>query len=98
MRRIHWVTGLACGALAASPWFTWMWLRFGDRFVQEYFIAGNLWYFTKPPVFSTKTTSDTYYLRVFTGGVLPLEPDRDRARRRTSFAPGGRASGRLLKN
>ena len=71
MKRIRWVTGLACGALAASPWFTWMWLRFGDRFVQEYFIAGNLWYFTKPPVFSTKTTSDTYYLRVFTGAFFP---------------------------
>ncbi len=71
MRRIHWVTGLACGALAASPWFTWMWLRFGDRFVQQYLIAGNLWYFTKPPVFSTKTTSDTYYLRVFTGAFFP---------------------------
>ena len=48
-----------------------MWLRFGDRFVQEYLIAGNLWSFTKPPVFSTKTTSDTYYLRVFTGAFFP---------------------------
>ena len=66
MRRIPWVAGLACGTLAASPWFTWMWLRFDNRFVQEYFVAGNLWYFTKPHVFSTKTTSDTYYLRVFT--------------------------------
>jgi 4-amino-4-deoxy-L-arabinose transferase-like glycosyltransferase len=71
MRRIHWVTGMACGALAASPWFTWMWLRFGDRFVQEYLIAGNLWYFTKPPVFSTKATSDAFYLHVFTGGFFP---------------------------
>lgn len=71
MRRIPWLTGLACGALAASPWFAWMWLRFGDRFVQEYLIAGNLWYFTKPAVFSTKTTSDAYYLRVFTGAFFP---------------------------
>jgi 4-amino-4-deoxy-L-arabinose transferase-like glycosyltransferase len=71
MSRIPWLTGLACGILAASPWFAWMWLRFGNRFVQEYLIAGNLWYFTKPPVFSTKTTSDTYYLRVFTGAFFP---------------------------
>jgi 4-amino-4-deoxy-L-arabinose transferase-like glycosyltransferase len=71
MRRMPWVTGMACAALAASPWFAWMWLRFGDRFVREYFIAGNLWYFTKPMVFSTKTTSDTYYLRVFTGAFFP---------------------------
>ena len=71
LARIHWVTGIACALLAASPWFIWMWLRFGDRFVQEYLIAGNLWYFTKPQVFSTKTTSDTYYLRVFTGAFFP---------------------------
>ena len=71
MTRIHWVTGMACGVLAASPWFAWMWLRFGDRFVQDYLIAGNLWYFTKPPVFSTKTSSDTFYLRVFTGAFFP---------------------------
>lgn len=71
MRRIHWVTGMACGTLAASPWFMWMWLRFDDRFVQQYLVAGNLWYFTKPPVFSTKTTGDTYYLRVFIGAFFP---------------------------
>ena len=71
MKRIHWVAGLACGALAASPWFMWMWLRFDDRFVQQYLIAGNLWYFTKPAVFSTKATSDTFYLRVFTGAFFP---------------------------
>jgi len=71
MTRIRWVTGMACGTLAALPWFAWMWLRFGDRFVQEYLIAGNVWYFTKPPVFSTKTTSDTFYLRVFTGAFFP---------------------------
>jgi 4-amino-4-deoxy-L-arabinose transferase-like glycosyltransferase len=71
MRRIAWVKGLGCALVGASPWFVWLWLQFGDRFVHDYLVAGNLWYFTQPVVFSTKATSHSFYLRVFAGAFFP---------------------------
>ena len=35
----------------ASPWFLYMYAVFNDRFVHDYLLAGNLWYFTGPKVF-----------------------------------------------
>lgn len=69
--RLRWGFGTGFVVVASSPWFVWMWLTFGDRFVQDYLVAGNLWYFTQPPSFSTRTTGYDFYLRVFAAGFFP---------------------------
>ena len=71
MANLHWQIGLPAVALAASPWFVWMYWRFGAEFVQGYILAGNLWYFTQPPVFSSRAVSHTYYARAFVGAFFP---------------------------
>jgi 4-amino-4-deoxy-L-arabinose transferase-like glycosyltransferase len=69
--RLRWKTGLALVAVAASPWFVWMEAHFGREFVQGYLLAGNLWYFTQPEIFSGRAISHTYYVRVFAGAFFP---------------------------
>jgi len=68
---LHWKAGLCFVVLAASPWFVWMEGRFGDQFVNGYLLAGNLWYFTQPQVFSSRAISHTFYARVFASAFFP---------------------------
>jgi 4-amino-4-deoxy-L-arabinose transferase-like glycosyltransferase len=70
-RRLHWKTGLLVAAVAASPWFVWMYWRFGDAFVQGYLLAGNLYYVTQPPSFSGRAVSHTFFARVVAGAFFP---------------------------
>ena len=69
--RLRWKTGLLLVAVAASPWFVYMYARFGDAFVQGYVLAGNLYYFTQPASFSGRAVSHVYYARVVAGGFFP---------------------------
>jgi 4-amino-4-deoxy-L-arabinose transferase-like glycosyltransferase len=69
--RLRWKSGLALVVVASSPWFLWMDLRFGREFVQGYILAGNLWYFTQPEVFSRRAISHTFYARAFAGAFFP---------------------------
>jgi 4-amino-4-deoxy-L-arabinose transferase-like glycosyltransferase len=69
--RLQWKSGLALVAVGASPWFLWMDARFGREFVQGYILAGNLWYFTQPEVFSGRAISYTFYVRAFAGAFFP---------------------------
>ena len=69
--RLRWKRGLASVVVAASPWFLWMDARFGREFVQGYILAGNLWYFTQPEVFSGRAISHTFYVRAFAGAFFP---------------------------
>jgi 4-amino-4-deoxy-L-arabinose transferase-like glycosyltransferase len=71
LRTLHWKSGLCWVVLAASPWFVWMEGRFGREFVQGYLLAGNLWYFTQPVVFSNRAISHTFYARVFASAFFP---------------------------
>jgi len=71
LRSLHWKSGLCLVVLAASPWFIWMSGRFGDAFVKGYLLAGNLWYFTQPAVFSNRAISHTFYARVFASAFFP---------------------------
>lgn len=71
VQRLRWKTGLLVVAMAAAPWFIWMYVRFGDAFVQGYVLAGNLYYFTQPDAFSTRAISHAFYARAFAGGVFP---------------------------
>jgi len=68
---LRWKTGLACAAAAASPWFVWMFVHFGQAFVQGYVLAGNLYYFTQPASWSSRAVSHVFYLRSFAGGFFP---------------------------
>jgi 4-amino-4-deoxy-L-arabinose transferase-like glycosyltransferase len=68
---LRWKSGLAAAALAASPWFVWMAARFGRAFIEGYVLAGNLWYFTQPEVFSQRAISHTFYIRAFAGAFFP---------------------------
>jgi hypothetical protein len=69
--RLHWIRGAALMCVASAPWFVWMWITFGDQFVRDYVVAGNLWYFTEPPAFSTRTTNYSFYLRIFFSALFP---------------------------
>ncbi len=68
---LRWKVGLTAAAAAASPWFLWMAARFGREFVEGYVLAGNLWYFTQPAVFSQRAISHTFYIRAFAGAFFP---------------------------
>jgi 4-amino-4-deoxy-L-arabinose transferase-like glycosyltransferase len=69
--RLRWIRGLVIATFVASPWFVWMWGRFGDQFITSYVLAGNLWYFTQPLEFSSRTTNPTFYLRIFVTAFFP---------------------------
>jgi 4-amino-4-deoxy-L-arabinose transferase-like glycosyltransferase len=68
---LRWKSGIAAAGLAASPWFIWMAVRFGRAFVEGYVLAGNVWYFTQPHMFSQRAISHTFYVRAFAGAFFP---------------------------
>ena len=78
--RLRWKTGLLLAAIAAAPWFVWMYARFGDAFVQGYVLAGNLYYVTQPASFSGRAVSHTFYFARPCRRVLSMERDRRRPR------------------
>ena len=69
--QLHWKIGLSLATVAASPWFIWMYARYGQAFVDGYFITGNLHYVTQPGSFSNRAVSHTFFARVFAGGFFP---------------------------
>jgi 4-amino-4-deoxy-L-arabinose transferase-like glycosyltransferase len=71
VRRLQWPVGLLLIVVCASPWFVYMWMAFNERFVHDYLLAGNLWYFTGPKAFSTRASDYTFYLRTFAGAFFP---------------------------
>jgi 4-amino-4-deoxy-L-arabinose transferase-like glycosyltransferase len=71
LRWLRWKAGLLVVLIAASPWFVWMYLNFHQRFVAEYFFAGNLYYLTQPQSFSRRAVSSTFFVRTFLGGFFP---------------------------
>jgi 4-amino-4-deoxy-L-arabinose transferase-like glycosyltransferase len=68
---LNWKAGIATMSLISLPWFAGMYSRFGAQFVAHYWLAGNVWYFTQPLHFSTRTISHTFYVRSFIGGFFP---------------------------
>jgi 4-amino-4-deoxy-L-arabinose transferase-like glycosyltransferase len=69
--QLHWALGPAVVVVLASPWFLYMWRTFPERFVQDYILAGNLWYVTTPTVFSTRHSDVGFYLRTISGALFP---------------------------
>lgn len=60
---------LAAVCVLASPWFVWMYVQFGDRFIEGYLGQGHAGYFT--PRASASSSQWTFYLRNFTTSLFP---------------------------
>jgi len=68
---LRWDLGLLLVALIASPWFLYMTMTFGRRFVRDYMLGGNLYYFTRPASFSSRDGGLLFYVRSYFGGCFP---------------------------
>lgn len=71
LSNVRWGTGVLLVLCTTLPWFAWMAMSFGDRFVRDYVLAGNLWYLTAPQQFSTRTSDWFFYGRTFLGAFFP---------------------------
>lgn len=69
---LHWISGATLVVLLASPWFIYMWLRFGYAFIEGYFLRENIWLYASQ-LFTT-TRSPWFYVRVVVVGFLPWTP------------------------
>lgn len=69
---LHWITGLTMVIAIASPWFIYMWLRFGVAFIDGYFLRENVLLYSAD--LFTATRSPAFYLRVLALGMLPWTP------------------------
>mgnify|MGYP006266543711 FL=1 len=69
---LRWVTGFVMIVAVASPWFLYMWLRFGHAFIEGYFLRENIWLYSANLFTSTRSTA--FYLRVLALGMLPWTP------------------------
>lgn len=83
MLRLRWLAGPALAVAAAVPWFAWMWRHFGDAFIEQYVVHGNVWYITHPVAFRESNTF--FYVGTFFGAFFPW-----------SLLLAGRAVDRLL--
>jgi len=70
--RLHWPLGLCAILITASPWFLYMWWRFGQAFIDGYIFHENLSLYARP-VFGPAAPK-TYYFSIVTVGLLPWTP------------------------
>jgi len=70
--RLRWGTGLLIIAAISSPWFIYMWNRFGDDFINGYALKENLWLYARP-MYSGQP-SFLFYPKVMAIGLLPWTP------------------------
>ena len=68
---LHWKTGAVLSVLLSLPWFIWMYYALGWQFVQQYALAGNLYYITQPQSFSNRAFNHTLYFSTFLAGFFP---------------------------
>lgn len=69
---LHWGWGLAMVITLSSPWFLYMWWRFGYAFIEGYFLRENIWLYAAQ--LYTTTRAPGFYLRVAAVGFLPFTP------------------------
>ena len=69
---LHWIWGVVVVLSISSPWFIYMWLRFGYAFIEGYFLRENIWLYASQ-LFTT-TRSPAFYFRVAGLGLLPWTP------------------------
>jgi 4-amino-4-deoxy-L-arabinose transferase-like glycosyltransferase len=70
--RLRWGTGLLIIAAISSPWFIYMWHRFGDDFINGYALKENLWLYARPMYGAQR--SFLFYPKVMAIGLLPWTP------------------------
>jgi 4-amino-4-deoxy-L-arabinose transferase-like glycosyltransferase len=66
---LSWKTGFAAALVVASPWFIWMYSRFGQEFIRGYFLAGHLSYLE--PRSSVSSFTHTFYVQMFFTAFFP---------------------------
>jgi len=69
---LRWGWGLALVITISSPWFLYMWWRFGYAFIEGYFLRENIWLYAAQ--LYTTTRAPGFYLRVAATGFLPFTP------------------------
>ena len=69
---LHWIRGLVLVIALSSPWFLYMWWRFGYAFIEGYFLRENIWLFAVQ-LYATSRSPMTYF-RVAAIGFLPFTP------------------------
>ena len=69
---LRWGWGLALIVTLASPWFLYMWWRFGHAFIEGYFLRENIWLYASQLFTSTRSVG--FYFRVAAVGFLPFTP------------------------
>lgn len=69
IQSLRWKTGLCAAAIAASPWFVWMYWKFGDEFIRGYVMTGHLAYLT--PRLSASSFTQSFYLQMFVTAFFP---------------------------
>lgn len=69
---LRWITGLVLVTAVTSPWFIYMYARFGWAFIEGYFLRENFWLYAAN-LYAT-TRSYGFYLRVTAMGFLPFTP------------------------
>lgn len=69
---LRWITGVALVVAVSSPWFIYMYARFGWAFIEGYFLRENFWLYAAN-LYAT-TRSYGFYLRVAAVGFLPFTP------------------------
>ena len=66
---LRWVIGVALVLVIASPWFWYMWDRFGRAFIKGYLLDENVLLFSKPLYRGQPDWS--FYLRIVAAGLVP---------------------------
>jgi len=66
---LRWMSGLALALVLASPWFVYMYLRFGDAFVQGYALDENLRLYSSSRF--ANQPNFYFYFRILAAGLLP---------------------------
>ena len=69
---LRFMWGMALVIVISSPWFLYMWWRFGFAFIDGYFLRENILLYASQ-LFET-TRSPGFYLRIAAVGFLPFTP------------------------
>jgi 4-amino-4-deoxy-L-arabinose transferase-like glycosyltransferase len=66
---LRWLAGLVLVLVLSSPWFVYMYVRFGDAFVQGYVLDENLRLYASSRF--AHQPNHSFYFRILAAGLLP---------------------------
>jgi 4-amino-4-deoxy-L-arabinose transferase-like glycosyltransferase len=67
--RLHWIAGTIAAVLIPLPWFVYLWIRFGEGFIEHYLLYGNIWLYATP--LYREGWYPFFYLRILFTAFLP---------------------------